>query len=187
MGLNIDRWLVRSADNVIAGPYTKEEIRALSETRGLMADDELCPAGGYWFYVHDVEEGRRFCDFPLKPAFSTPIDVQEEITETDSGATKTVIDVKRDWEEADPTLDEIELEMESGVEAGVLENRSFREIKAPIKAARRYQPVHRPHASGTRANPPRGIESIRLYQFLVLAILIFLVFGISAVRRLLGS
>src|SRR6476620_100587 len=51
-----EHWLVRTAENVIAGPYNKDQIRDLIRDGQLKLPDEVCAANGHWFYLHEHEE-----------------------------------------------------------------------------------------------------------------------------------
>lgn len=52
----MDQWLVRTAQNWIAGPYTRTQVCDLVKQGKLSIQDEVCPANGYWFYLHEREE-----------------------------------------------------------------------------------------------------------------------------------
>jgi hypothetical protein len=52
----MDQWLVRTAENVIAGPYTLEQVRGLIKDGQLSLQDEVCQANGYWIFLHETEE-----------------------------------------------------------------------------------------------------------------------------------
>jgi hypothetical protein len=52
----MNEWLVRTAQNIIVGPYSKDEVCRLIEDGTLGLYDEVCPANGYWFYLHERNE-----------------------------------------------------------------------------------------------------------------------------------
>lgn len=75
-----DEWLVRTTQNVIAGPYTQAQVLALIQDRKLGHHDEVCPASGYWFCLHEQEEVKKLLGIELPPEKSES--TGEEITET---------------------------------------------------------------------------------------------------------
>jgi len=52
----LNQWLVRTAENFVAGPYTRDQIRQLMRESQLGLQDEVCQANGYWIYLHEKEE-----------------------------------------------------------------------------------------------------------------------------------
>lgn len=95
-----DQWLIRTSQNIIAGPYTREQVCHLIEDQKLGPDDEVCPANGYWIYLHEEEELLRQLGVKLPHAYGPAS--EEEITQTQTD-----------------TLTETQAEAEAGVGAGV--------------------------------------------------------------------
>jgi len=52
----MDPWLVRTAQNQIAGPYSKEQIIDMIQRGQIGLQDEVCQANHYWIYLHEREE-----------------------------------------------------------------------------------------------------------------------------------
>lgn len=50
-----EQWLVRTAENVIAGPFSKDQIVDLIREQGLTDRDEICQANDYWFFLSERE------------------------------------------------------------------------------------------------------------------------------------
>lgn len=48
-------WLIRTKNNHILGPVSKDKIKALLENTTLNLEDELCSGNGYWFSVKEDE------------------------------------------------------------------------------------------------------------------------------------
>jgi hypothetical protein len=58
-------WLIRTKNNHILGPVSREKIKTLLENKTLNLEDELCSGNGYWFsvkeddlvqkYIHDQQ------------------------------------------------------------------------------------------------------------------------------------
>ena len=49
------KWLVRSSNNQIFGPISKQELIELYENKSISYDDEICMGNGYWFYIRETE------------------------------------------------------------------------------------------------------------------------------------
>ncbi len=54
-----DQWLVRTSQNVILGPYSKDEVCAMIGEGALGLQDEVCLANHFWFFLHEHEEVKR--------------------------------------------------------------------------------------------------------------------------------
>lgn len=54
-----DLWLTRTSQNLISGPFSGDHVRNLILEGRLWLQDEVCPANGYWFYLHESEEVKR--------------------------------------------------------------------------------------------------------------------------------
>lgn len=52
----MEQWLVRTAENVIAGPYDKQQVLQLIRQGRLGSQDEVCRANSYWVFLHEHEE-----------------------------------------------------------------------------------------------------------------------------------
>lgn len=48
-------WLIRTKNNHILGPVSKNKVRELLAKGSIKADDEVCSGNGYWFYVREKE------------------------------------------------------------------------------------------------------------------------------------
>lgn len=51
----MDQWLVRTAENVIAGPYTRDQIKQLIREARLRSQDEVCQANDFWMELGEHE------------------------------------------------------------------------------------------------------------------------------------
>ena len=65
MNNNIE-WLIRTAQNQIIGPLTREELCSRIQDGKLSPQDEICPGGGYWIFMYENEEVSRFLGITLK-------------------------------------------------------------------------------------------------------------------------
>lgn len=48
-------WLIRTKNNHILGPVSKQKVRELLEKGSIKGDDELTCGNGYWFFVREKE------------------------------------------------------------------------------------------------------------------------------------
>ena len=52
----MEKWLVRTATNLITGPYNRDELTRLILDRKLSLQDEICRSHGYWIFIHERDE-----------------------------------------------------------------------------------------------------------------------------------
>ncbi|MBI2711397.1 MAG: hypothetical protein HYX41_00850 [Bdellovibrio sp.] len=72
-----DQWLIRTADNWLAGPYLKDQVRKMVLEGKLTLQDEICPANGYWIFLHEYSEVQSALGVQVPKANSG-----DEVTET---------------------------------------------------------------------------------------------------------
>lgn len=48
-------WLIRTKNNHILGPVSKQKVRELLEKGSIKGDDELSAGNGYWFFIREKE------------------------------------------------------------------------------------------------------------------------------------
>ena len=53
-------WLIRTKNNHILGPVTKEKIKQLISNGSIKGDDEVCSGNGYWIFVREQDLIARF-------------------------------------------------------------------------------------------------------------------------------
>lgn len=51
----IKKWLIRTKNNHILGPVSKEKIRELISNGTIKGDDEVCSGNGYWIYIREQD------------------------------------------------------------------------------------------------------------------------------------
>jgi hypothetical protein len=73
-------FLIRTKENRISGPFPKDVILERMQSGELREMDEVCPASGYWIYLHERDESMRM----LGVALARSEDFHEESTETDT-------------------------------------------------------------------------------------------------------
>lgn len=58
-------WLVRTLDNWISGPFSKEKIQEMILDGQLNSEDEICLSGSYWVHLYQEEELKSQFGFSL--------------------------------------------------------------------------------------------------------------------------
>lgn len=76
-----DEWLTRTAQNTLAGPFTKQEIIQKVMSGQLALQDEVCRANEYWFYLHEAEEVAKYLGIQV-PRPKVEKDAERTNTET---------------------------------------------------------------------------------------------------------
>jgi hypothetical protein len=148
----MDEWLVRTSKNVVVGPYTAAEVKAMIHEGKLGLQDEVCQANQYWFYLNEAVEVKKFLNMDLPAGGIDDSDDESDFTETSteimiegSAVKQKAIEVKsqpapaakseEDEEDTDsgleteglPELEESPDEVEA--DAAALKNRGLREFR----------------------------------------------------------
>jgi hypothetical protein len=125
----MDQWLIRTAQNWIAGPYTKEQVCKMIMDRQLGHEDEVCSANGYWIYLNEPSEVRE----------QLGIDLPSKVSDRDDITQTSIVEEKEQEEEEDATDPEIfsppaksltDLPNSVTESTGVIDASQFRELKA---------------------------------------------------------
>ncbi len=88
-------FLIRTKENRISGPFPKEEILARISRGELREQDEVCPANGYWIFLHERAESRAMLGVELPRTVDSESEENTE-TETETAtATATATDLKK--------------------------------------------------------------------------------------------
>lgn len=142
----VDKWLVRTEKNLILGPFSTEDVRQMITSGALGYQDEVCGAGSYWIYLHEIEEVKRQLGITV-PRQPLPGD-EEEVTETDTESVTTEISLQDAAAYGDVDSDIPELSDSVTENTAVLNNRAFRQFRAkkPAQAA-----------MGTASSAPTGV------------------------------
>jgi hypothetical protein len=77
------RFLVRTKENRITGPFEKDELADRVAKGELRELDEIAEANGYWIYLHERAESKRLLGVEL-PRKKAKDDLHEEQTETET-------------------------------------------------------------------------------------------------------
>ncbi len=151
--------MIRTKENRISGPFPKEEVLARIVSGELREADEICPAGGYWIFLHEREESVKILGVALPRAD----DMHEEVTETDTPTpTATTTQPFTEGEAAE------EKKMEVAREAA--------KVSAAEKLAADLQTA--------QSGRPERMTAIRLLVWVLLVALGFILFRVFATANL---
>lgn len=128
----MDLWLVRTVKNMVAGPYTRDQLKKMVLEGQLGPQDEICQANEYWFFLYETDEVKRQLGIDV-PRTPYGLGEDEDATET---STEMIMETETPTPVANERGDVPELsEPAEGVqeEATVMANRAFREIRPKKK------------------------------------------------------
>ncbi len=147
----MDQWLVRTSDNLIAGPYTRDQVRKLITDGRLNPQDEICSANGYWVFLHEREEIAHQLGVELA---RMPVDSSEEITETQTETNTDDVTPVADIDD-DGSYPEL-AEVDTPGSGSTMASRPARSKTVPVAASSQQQEQRRQHQKGLRGLP-RGV------------------------------
>lgn len=203
-----DQWLIRTAENRILGPYTRNEVCQFIEQGRLQLNDEVCNANQYWFYLHEHEEIRHQLGIEL-PKELYPAAEESTQTETDTDINETTdpeIDLTAtrvasmstmssasavrgairpapsQSKDSQPLPELVEPPGDAGDNTAMLSNRAYRDYRKS-NGTNHPSPIQ-PAAPVVRGI---GVEKSRLMQFLILLMTIGAVGLLFLVIRLLQN
>ena len=165
----MDQWLARNASNFISGPYTRQEVIALIESRKLGLDDEVCPGNGYWIFLHEHQELQKQLGVTV-PRYDRKKDAEEEVTETQTEVLTESARAKGEQPHGPRVIPVVPVDGATVHPEG------------PV--VRPYVPSPRPVVSVM--NGDQTIERPMIYRALVWVLLLVLVAGVYAVLKLLA-
>jgi hypothetical protein len=76
-------WMIRTAENILSGPFTKHQVIQLIQEGKLDLTDEVCGSGHYWVFLHEEAEIKAQLGVDLPQSFFDA----EESTQTESDNT----------------------------------------------------------------------------------------------------
>jgi hypothetical protein len=89
---SMEQWLTRTAENWIAGPYSKEQVSQMILDGRLGLQDEICPANGYWIMIHETKEIMDHLGIQVPRAHGSAEEVTEsEITSVVDGPSEETV------------------------------------------------------------------------------------------------
>ena len=71
-------WLIRTKNNHILGPVTKDKVRELIEKGSIKGEDEVCSGNGYWFYIREKDLINKYIMGDVKQGFN-PVSESETV------------------------------------------------------------------------------------------------------------
>ncbi|MEK6578503.1 MAG: hypothetical protein AABZ55_04690 [Bdellovibrionota bacterium] len=136
----MDQWLVRTSRNRITGPFPRDHVLHMIKKGELTAEDEVCLANHYWFYLHEDEEVFSQLGIEIASAPVVPTTLDDDVTVTQTQAVEQDEDFEEDTDGgndadlADIDLPELADRLESAVdETAMITNRALREFQPKKK------------------------------------------------------
>lgn len=126
----MDQWLVRTANNIIAGPYSREQVVRLIQDGKLGLQDEVCQANHYWIMLHEHQEVLDQLGIHLPRA---PRGEDDEVTETQTEAIPAGAPAGASAQDDISPTPQAPADYEGGT--AVLSRGSFRESKSAAGSA----------------------------------------------------
>ena len=125
------QWLVRTEKNQILGPFSKEVLQEMVQTRQVSPRDEVCESLGYWIAIEQTDE----------LLMHLGVQYPEEIEKTEAGLEKTKF--------LEPHEREAPTEPALEVNTGVISLRQFRQsLNGTRPSARVISPLTAESESG---------------------------------------
>jgi hypothetical protein len=106
-------WLIRTKNNHILGPISKEKVLELYHNGSVKAEDEICSGNGYWFFVREKELVEKYLLGDALQSFNPVSEADDRILdapEDPNNPNTQVIDLNEVELEAEPALEVTESE-----------------------------------------------------------------------------
>ena len=187
----MDQWLIRTSDNCLAGPFRKDQVCQMIEEGKLSLEDEVCPANGYWVYLHEGEEIYQLLGVRV-PKRGTGEEITEtQLTENAQEEDDTDTEIHPS-ESLDGSLTETSEKALSGKPDDTTRVLVSTKSKAPTPV--RVLPAREPAPPISKKNPAPRVhvagasqrDSIPLWQgilWLVLGIIVVIVMALASMMK----
>ena len=120
-------WLIRTKNNHILGPVSKDKIKELLKNGSIKGDDEICSANGHWIYVREDELIEKYVTGETKQEFNPVQEAQPCVISEFPPDMNLLIDRSEDQSETNQvrqTLVQKNPILESTDETNSIENQS---------------------------------------------------------------
>jgi len=97
-------WLIRTKNNHILGPISRDKIKELIDNGSIKGDDEVCSGNGFWLFVREQELVEKYVNLGEKQPYN-PV---QEATPRDIVAFADSIDAGEDHEVKLPSSEDLE-------------------------------------------------------------------------------
>jgi hypothetical protein len=165
MSNSADQWLIRTAENQITGPFTRNQVCQFIQQGKLQLNDEVCNANTFWVYLHEHDEIKKQLGIEVpRHLYTNPQEVTLTQTDTDvertdpglepvgsrvaamgTGSSLRGVVRKKENEQVPELSDAFEdVGEDKGDYTAVLDNRAFRDFrqkKKPAQAAASETPI----------------------------------------------
>ncbi len=161
-------FLIRTKENRISGPFPKEVILERMQSGELREMDEVCPASGYWIYLHERDESIRM----LGVALARTEDFHEESTETDTETVTATQPTNAPY--LAHSAKDMMREARDAVNANAVG-------MAPESTAKDYPNDVAPVSAVSFRNRPETIRTFKLLLFIFLLLIVFILLRVFQV------
>lgn len=69
-------WLIRTKENQILGPVSKEKIKEFLSKGALKENDEICRGNGFWFWIKEKDLINKYIMGDETPSFNPVTDTK---------------------------------------------------------------------------------------------------------------
>lgn len=76
----VKNWLIRTTQNQLLGPVSKEKIIELIRAGKLEEDDEVCSGNGYWFYIREDDLVEKYLVGDVPQSFNPVYEIEPILT-----------------------------------------------------------------------------------------------------------
>jgi len=73
-------WLIRTQQNQILGPVTKDKIKDLLNSGSLDLEDEICSGNGYWFKIKEEDLIEKYINGDYVQSFNPVYEAKDVLT-----------------------------------------------------------------------------------------------------------
>jgi hypothetical protein len=74
-------WLIRTKNNHILGPVSKDKVKDLIAKGSIKGDDEICSGNGYWLYIRETELVSKYVLGDIVQSFNPVQEAQTVLSE----------------------------------------------------------------------------------------------------------
>lgn len=173
-----DLWLIRTNENLIAGPYPGEQIRKLILDKTLTPQDEICQANKRWLVLTHVDEAEKLLSFEFPKDWFKPDD--QGVTEI----TRTQMDDETFPGTPTPhnmqLPDVPELEEFEGTDTALLRSRAFRTLQTRKQARLEGRPFG-PQMEVTGGSRNNVFSKVSVEKMKIIRSVIYVLFALIAI------
>lgn len=138
-------WLIRTSNNYIFGPLSKNKIVELYENGSLQPDDEICSGNGFWFYIKEEELIQKYLMGETKQDFNPVSEALDVLTAVDINLVAQDDSLSSNVEETqvidlNMIENEIDEEVDQEIDQDLVQENEGEEVDLDKKKSRKITP-----------------------------------------------